>query len=166
MRNYQFNVLSLLVENEFGVLTRITALIRRRGYNISALAVAETMDPAFSRITLTLQCEPKSLPQIVEQLRKLVCVVYVEICQDDGFMSRELVMVRVRATNQLHEVAEIADQFQARLIEGNCETLTLELSDIPQKTHALIDALAPLGIESIARTGIVALERSEMPTGE
>lgn len=152
--------ISLIAENEFGALTRITSLIRRRGYNISSLVVAETMDPMFSRITLLLQCEMERVPQLVEQLRKNANVVSAEIYSDDNFISRELVMIRIRPNGNFPEVAGIADRFNARLIEGTEDTITLELSDTPQKTNDLIDALSHYDVVDLSRTGIVALDRS------
>lgn len=152
--------ISLIAENEFGALTRITSLIRRRGYNISSLVVAETMDPMFSRITLLLQCEMERVPQLVEQLRKNANVVSAEIYSDDNFISRELVMIRIRPNDNFPEVAGIADRFNARLIEGTEDTITLELSDTPQKTNDLIDALSHYDVVDLSRTGIVALDRS------
>lgn len=152
--------ISIIAENEFGALTRITSLIRRRGYNISSLVVAETMDPTLSRITLLLQCEMERVPQLVEQLRKNANVVSAEIYSDDNFISRELVMIRIRPNGDFPAVARIADQFNARLIEGTKDTITLELADTPQKTNDLIDALSHYDVVDLSRTGIVALDRS------
>lgn len=160
MSKYAFNnTLSLLVENEFGALTRVTSLIRRRGYNIASLVVAETIDPSISRITLMLQCEEERLPQIVEQLRKSVNVVRVEIYSEENFMSRELLMIRVKAKGSRYAIAKIADNFHAHLIEATDKSITLELSDTPEKTHAFVEAMEPFGVIDLARTGIVALER-------
>jgi len=161
MPKHQFPALSLMVENEFGALTRVTSLIRRRGYNIESLVVAETMDPTISRITLMLQCEMERLPQIVEQLRKNVNVISAEIYSDDAFISRELIMVRIRIHEKFHEIARIADRFHAHLIEGTDDTLTLELSDTPQNTHDLIDALSGYDVVDLSRTGIVAIDRMD-----
>lgn len=157
MTDYQSKTLTLLVENEFGVLTRVTALIRRRGYNIGSLAVAETMDEAVSRITLTLQCDEGRLGQIVEQLRKQPCVITVSLCKDGEFMSRELIMVRVKTGEHLPELARIAGAFHAHMIEATQDTLTMELADLPARTHAMVEALEPYGIVGLARTGVVAL---------
>ena len=160
MSKYSFNnALSLLVENEFGALTRVTSLIRRRGYNITSLVVAETIDPSISRITLMLQCEEGRLPQIVEQLRKSVNVIRVEVYSEEAYMSRELLMIRVKAKGNRYAIAKIADNFHARLIEATDRSITLELSDTPAKTHAFVEKLEPFGVIDLARTGIVALER-------
>ncbi len=152
--------LSILAENEFGALTRITSLIRRRGYNIESLVVAETMDPSVSRITLMLQCEIERVPQLVEQLRKNANVISAEIYSDESFISRELVMIRIRPNGNFPAVASIADQFNARLIEGTKDTITLELADTPQKTYDFVDALSHYDVVDLSRTGIVALDRS------
>lgn len=160
MAKYEFPALSMLVENEFGALTRITSLIRRRGYNITSLVVAETMDETISSITLMLQCDMEKLSQIIEQLRKIPNVIYVKMYTDDEFISRELVLIRIRPNGHFREVAHIADQFHAHLIEGTESIITLELSDTPQKTHALIDALSAYDVVDLSRTGIVALERT------
>lgn len=154
------STLTLLVENEFGALTRITSLIRRRGYNISSLVVAETIDPMISRITLTLSsCEESRLTQIVEQIRKCINVIRVEIYHEKTFMSRELLMIRLLAKGNRYAIAKIADNFHAHLIEATDRSITLELADTPEKTHAFVEALEPYGVIDLARTGIVALER-------
>jgi acetolactate synthase I/III small subunit len=150
--------LILMVDNEFGVLTRVTALVRREGWNIKNLIVAETMDKAISRLTISVECIDSTLPQVLDKLRHLACVRSIAAFSDESHISRELVLVTVGCERREWAV-KAAEAIGARVISPDCECLTIEFSGTPGHVESLIAALKPFGIKSIARSGIIALER-------
>lgn len=151
------HILTLMVDNEFGVLTRITAQIRREGWNIKSLAVAESMDPAISRITLSLECFDATLPTVLHRLSRLACVRSVTAYDASTYVCRELAIARVCCTEEAldalrreHEVRVVADSPAAKI---------LELSGAPEELDALILSLEKFGEVNVARTGPITLER-------
>lgn len=154
------NTLSILVDNESGVLTRVSGLISRRGFNINSLAVGETERRDVSRITIIVTCDARALDQIVYQLKKLVCVRQIEILAPSEAVCRELLLVKVKTGSDTRaDVIQIANIFRARIIDMSLCSLTLEITGESDKTTALIEMLAEYGVMEICRTGAVALNR-------
>lgn len=156
----QKHTLAVLVDNSAGVLTRVAGLFSRRGFNIDSLAVGETQDQCVSRMTIVVKCDNRLLEQVVEQLRKLQCVRSLEVLSPDQSVTRELILIKVRAdSSRRAEVIQIANVFRARIIDVGRYSMVLELTGEPDKTLALTDLMSDFGILEIARTGIIALER-------
>ncbi|MBR6935261.1 MAG: acetolactate synthase small subunit [Clostridia bacterium] len=152
--------ISILVDNEAGVLARVTNLFSRRGYNIDSLAVGTADVPSASRITVRVDCDARVLEQIIYQVGKLICVHKVKVLDADALVSRELTLIKVRADAAARsEIIDIAQVFRARIIDLTPDALTIELTGDGGKTDALLDMLRPYGVIEMARTGIVALDR-------
>jgi acetolactate synthase I/III small subunit len=151
--------LILLVDNEFGVLTRVTASIRREGWNIRSLVVAETMDAAVSRLTISVECIDSTLPNVLERLGRLACVRSISAYSDATHFRRELILVTMSAEHRKFAL-HAGEAIGAHVIEGGkAGALTLEFSGVPEQAESLLAALKPLGIVNVARSGIVTLER-------
>lgn len=153
--------LSVLVENTAGVLSQVSRLFSRKGYNIESLAVGATDDPRISRITIEVMGDDAATDQIMNQLRKQFCVYSVQELQPDRSIRRELVMFKVRAaTSEVrNEVIQIANIFRASIIDVSVQTLTLALIGDESKAEAMQKLLETFGILELVRTGMVALER-------
>ncbi len=151
----QAHILTLMVDNEFGVLTRITAQIRREGWNIKSLAVAESIDPAISRITLALECFDATLPTVLHRLSKLACVRSVTAYDPEKYACRELVVAILQ--NNAH-IDTLVKQFSCRVLESG-EHPVVELVAMPSELDVFILALEAYGEKNIARTGPITLER-------
>jgi acetolactate synthase-1/3 small subunit len=154
------HTLSLLVDNRPGVLTRVTGLIARRGYNIESLAVDKTEDPRLSRVTLVTTAEDVPVEQIKKQLHKLINVhKIVELTPADS-VDRELALFKVRAdTAQRPELIKLAEMFRAQVIDVAAGALTLEATGSHEDIARLEELLSPYGIAEIARSGKLALPR-------
>jgi acetolactate synthase-1/3 small subunit len=157
--------LILLVDNEFGVLTRVTALVRREGWNIKSLAVAETMDPAVSRLTISVECIDSTLPHVLERLGRLACVKGITAYAEATHFSRELILVTLEGGEGERAIKE-AEGLGARILDSSGGMLTVEFSGEPGHAEALIATLKSFGTVNIARSGIVALERPAKEAGE
>lgn len=156
------HTISVLVQNQPGVLSRVSGLFSRRGFNIDSLAVGPTQDEDLSRITITVQGDYGLIDQMVQQLYKLICVRKVLVLEPGQAVGRQLVLVKVRAGRETRDaVMRIVDIFRARVIDVNRETLTVEITGEEDKTAALLGLLEDYGIVEIARTGLVALQRGE-----
>ena len=154
------HTLSVLVDNQAGVLVRVAGLFSRRGFNIESLAVGATHDENISRITIITRCDQRELDQVVSQLSKLVCVRAVQVLPRDRSISRELLLIKVNVdSTRRTEVMLIATAFRARILDVARESMTLELTGESTKISALIALMADFGILETMRTGIVALER-------
>jgi acetolactate synthase I/III small subunit len=154
--------LAVLVENRAGVLTRVTSLFARRGYNIESLAVGTTQDAAISRITITLSCDQELVRQIIRQLYKLPDVLMVRNLNPEEHFSRELVFIKVRAdASGRTQILQIVDIFRGHIIDVSPSTLTIELSGKEDKIEALRSMLEPYGILELVRTGPISIERGE-----
>ena len=154
------HIISVLVENEFGVLARVAGLFSGRGFNIESLSVAETLDPTVSRITLVTRGDDQVLEQMEKQLNKLICVIKVGDFTQTEHVERELVLIKVKADERNRgELANIVDIFRAKIIDVSRETYTVEITGAEDKVKALIELLRPLGILEIVRTGKVAMFR-------
>lgn len=152
--------ISILVDNEAGVLARVTNLFSRRGYNIESLAVGTTDVTTESRITVIVDCDSRVLEQIISQVSKLVCVHKVKVLDDNAMVSRELVLIKVKADSSTRtEIIQIVNIFRARIIDVSPDALTIELTGQDEKTDALLDMIKGFGIIEVARTGIVSLDR-------
>lgn len=152
--------LSILVDNSAGVLTRISGLFSRRGYNIKSLAVGETEHAGVSRMTVVVECDDRATSQIVAQLAKQECVRSVAVLESAKKISRELVLVKVSTSAENRtQVIEIANIFRARVIDVAPGSLTLELTGEADKSAAMLEMLGEFGILESTRTGAVALER-------
>ena len=154
------HTISVLVENKFGVLARVSGMFSGRGFNIDSLNVAPTHDASLSRITAVLKGDEASLDLCVKQLRKLVNVVEVVDFKEGQAVARELVLVKVKAdTKTRSEIVQIADIFRAKIVNLAADTLIIELTGTDDKIAALLGLLEPFGILELARTGRLALKR-------
>jgi acetolactate synthase-1/3 small subunit len=143
----------MLVDNTSGVLSRVSGLFSRRGYNIDSLTVGETADPRYSRMTVVVRGDELVLDQITKQLAKLIDVVDIKILKDGESVNRELILVKVRAdAGKRHEVASIADMFRAKIVDVGLDSLTVELTGYQSKIEAFINLLKDYEILELART--------------
>lgn len=156
------HVLSVLVENHSGVLSRISGLFSRRGYNIDSLSVGETEDPRVSRMTIVADADEYTLEQIKKQLNKLVDVIKVIELKEEASIYRELAMIKIGASKENRaEIIEIANIFRAHIVDVSNNTLILEATGDQGKISALTSMLEPYGIREIIRTGLTALQRGD-----
>ncbi len=154
------HTLSVLVENKPGVLTRVTSLFARRGFNIDSLAVGVTEDPTLSRITIVVSAADIPLEQITKQLFKLISVIKIQDLDPRESVERELVLFKVNAAaDKRHEVIEIANVFRARIIDVGKNSVTIEATGSAEKLSAMEDLFRAYGIKELARTGKIALSR-------
>jgi len=157
------HVVSALVENRSGTLSRVSGLFSRRGFNIDGLTVGETEDPSVSRMTIAVSGDEQVLDQIVKQLRKLVDVIQVRELDPESCIRRELMLVKVKADETTRPaVIEIATIFRSRIIDVSPTTITIEATGDSDKLEGLLLLLRPYGILELARTGLVALERGSL----
>ncbi len=154
------HTISVLVENKFGVLARVSGMFSGRGFNIDSLNVAPTHDASLSRITTVLNGDEAQLDLCIKQLRKLINVVEVIDFKEGQAVARELVLVKVRATTATRsEIVQIADVFRAKIVNLTHENLIIELTGDADKINALLGLLEPFVILELARTGRLALKR-------
>lgn len=154
------HVISVLVDNEPGVLSRISGLFSGRGFNIESLNVAETLDPTISRMTLVTHGNDQIIEQIIKQLNKLVNVIKVQDLTGTDYVEREMALIKVSAqASSRAEVLRIVDIFRGRVVDVSPKSFTLEITGDEKKIQAVIDLLMPLGIMEIVRTGKVAISR-------
>jgi acetolactate synthase-1/3 small subunit len=156
------HTISVLVKNEFGVLSRVSGLFSARGFNIESLTVAETLDPQFSRMTIVTEGNEQIIEQILKQLRKLIDVIKVSDLTGKSFVERELALIKVRAEeNTRAEVLRTVDIFRGKVVDVTSKTYTVEVTGTEDKIRAIIDLLRPMGIREITRTGRVAVPRGD-----
>jgi len=154
------HTLSVLVENKPGVLTRVTSLFARRGFNIDSLAVGPTEDETLSRITLVVVAADTPIEQITKQLHKLINVIKIQDLDPAESIDRELVLFKVNAaSDRRHEIIEIANVFRAKVIDVGRNSLTIEATGASEKLQAMEDLFRAYGIKELARTGKIALAR-------
>ena len=157
------HTVSVLVENRPGVLTRVTSLFARRGFNIDSLAVGPTEDPTLSRITIVVAAENTPLEQVTKQLHKLINVIKVQDLDPRDSVGRELVLFKVNAPpDRRHEIIEVANVFRAKIVDVGKNSLTIEATGAGDKLSAMEDLLRAYGIKELARTGKIALSRGGM----
>jgi len=158
MENNKF-VLAVYVDNKAGVLTRVTAMFTRRGFNIDALTVGETDIPEYSRITISMSGDEYVREQLICQLKKLYVVKKVQVLDDEP-IKRELMLIKVK--NQAEHRSDImtaVDVFRASVIDYSPEGMCIEVTGSPSKIDAFVKLMQPFGILEMCRTGIVALDR-------
>lgn len=153
------HIISVLVENKFGVLARIAGLFSARGYNISSLAVAETLDPAISHMTIVVEAEDeKILEQIKKQLNRLIDVITVADFTKKEHVERELILLKVNySAKQKTKLESLLDTYQAKIIQRKDDTAAIEFTGEQQKIKQLLQELEQFGIAELARTGRIAL---------
>ena len=156
----QHHIFSILVENKFGVLSRIAGLFSRRGFNIVSLAVSPTEDERFSRMTIVVDAESAPLEQVTKQLHKLIPVIKVVELHPTDAVERELMLVTVKGTAETRsQITELASIFEARIEDVGYEALTIQVAGRPDKLDAMTDLLTPFGIVELQRTGRIALPK-------
>lgn len=155
-----FRILSVLVENNPGVLTRVASLFSRRGYNIDSLAVGRTENPTISRMTIVVEEDDNVIGQVTKQLHKLVDVIKVDDITEREYVDRELVLIKTDADASVRgEIMQIVEIFRARIVDIGQSTLTIEATGDEGKIKAIIEALRPFNIRELVRTGKIAMLR-------
>ena len=155
------HTISVLVENKFGVLTRVAGLFSGRGYNIDSLNVAPTQDATVSRMTITTRGDDATVDQIVQQLKKLVNTISVHDFREGESVDRELALVKVAVDSKTRaEVMQITDIFRAKIVDVQPKSLTIEVTGDEGKVEKLLNLLKTFGIMELTRTGKIALPRS------
>lgn len=153
-------VIAVYVDNKFGVLTRVTSMFTRRGFNIDTLTVGETEEPAYSRITISLSGDGYAKEQLINQMRKLFNVKKVEVLEDNNAIKRELMMIKVKNAQETRaDILSAVEVYRAKVIDYTTGELCIEITGDPNKIDAFVDLMMPFGILEMCRTGIVALER-------
>ena len=154
------HVLSLLVEDKPGLLTRVAGLFARRGFNIDSLAVGVTEVPGLSRITVVVDVEGLPLEQVTKQLNKLVNVIKIVELEQSASVQREHMLIKVRADNQTRSnVIEVVNLFRASIVDYATDALVIEVTGDRGKVDAILRALEPFGIKELAQSGMVAIGR-------
>ena len=152
--------ISVLVENQAGVLNRITGLFSRRAFNIDSLAVGVTDDPTVSRITIIVDSGNSVVEQVEKQLNKLIEVIKVRTIPEDKLIGRELVLLKVNATNKTRQdIMTICEIMGAKVSDISPTSMTLELSDTPDRVDTFEAMLRPFSILEVVRTGVIALQK-------
>ena len=155
----QHNI-SLLVENKFGVLARIANLFSGKGFNMDSICVGETENPELSRMTIVTHGDDMVIEQIIKQLNRLINVIKVVDLTFEEHINRELALIKLSCTaSTRNSIVQIADIFQAKIVDISPKTLAIEVTGGNKKVQACINMLQPFGIKEMARTGIVALKR-------
>lgn len=154
------HTISVLVENEFGVLPRVSGLFSGRGFNIDSLSVAPTLDPSISRMTIVTSGDDQILEQITKQLNKLIDVIKVIDFTDQDYVEREMLMVKVTAEAETRaEILRVADIFRAKVVDVTPRSYSLEVTGAPEKLDAFIELLRPLGLKEVVRSGPIVIGR-------
>lgn len=161
----QRHILSVLVENHSGVLSKVAGLFSRRGYNIDSLTVGTTEDPKISRITISLQGDEYIIEQISKQLNKLIDVIKIVEMNPSNSVFRELVLLKVLANNENRStIIENVNIFRGKIIDIAKKSMIVEVTGDCEKTSAFVEIMKPFGIKELVRTGITALERGGQQT--
>lgn len=154
------HTISILVENHAGVLSRISGLFSRRGFNIDSLAVGITDDPSISRITIIVDGDDYTVEQVEKQLNKLIDVIKLKRLSATETVRRELMLAKVSCTHKTRgEIIDIAQVMQAKVSDISSESITIEISDRTDKLEILQELLRPYGILEVVRTGTIALQK-------
>ncbi len=154
------HTLAVLVENRYGVLSRVAGLFARRGYNIDSLAVGVTEDPTISRMTIVVRGDDLVLEQVTKQLNKLIDVIRVTDLGTEDTVESELVLIKVNAdVKNRSEIMQIADIFRAKIIDVASKSMVIEVTGDENKIKAIEQLLKPFGIKEMVRTGKIALRR-------
>lgn len=156
------HTISVLVENQFGVLARISGLFSGRGFNIDSLSVGETEDATISRITLVVKGDDVILEQIMKQLNKLVDVIKVNDLTEDEFIDRELALIKVRSDGKTRsEIMQVVDIFRGKIVDVAPQSLTVEVTGAEDKVQGMMDLLREFGIKEVVRSGKIAISRDK-----
>lgn len=159
------HTLSVLVENKPGVLTRVAALFARRGFNIDSLVVAETENPAVSRMTITINEQDQPVEQVTKQLHKLINVIKITDLDPTGSVEREMLLIKVLADAQSRsEIMQIVEIFRAKIVDVSSDVLLIEMTGTREKVGAFMELLHPFGVVELMRTGRIAMGRGKRPT--
>jgi len=154
------HTISLLVENKFGVLSRVSGLFSGRGYNIESLSVGETIDPLISTMTIVTSGDDQIIEQINKQLNKLIDVVKVIDMTELDHVEREMVLIKVTPKQEdKAEVLRLTEIFRGRIVDSSKNTYTIEITGDEKKLEAIIELLKPMGIKEFVRTGKIAIAR-------
>ena len=165
VRTGRKHILSILVENKPGVLTRIAGLFARRGFNIDTLAVGPTDDPTLSRITLTLDGAMHPIDQVTKQLHKLVNVIKIRDLEPDETVARELALFKVAADSETRgQVMQFAEIFRGSVIDVSKRSITIEITGTDDKVEAFEQVVRPFGLIEMVRTGEIAISRGRSAT--
>jgi acetolactate synthase-1/3 small subunit len=154
------HTISVLVENHFGVLARISGLFSGRGFNIDSLSVGETEDTTISRITLVVNGDDLIIEQVMKQLNKLIDVIKVTDLTKDEFIDRELALIKVHANGKTRsEIMQIVDIFRGKIVDVAPSSLTVEVTGAEEKVQGIMDLLREFGIKEVVRSGKIAISR-------
>ena len=155
-------VIAVYVDNKFGVLTRVTSMFTRRGFNIDALTVGETESPEYSRITICLSGDGYAREQLINQLRKLYNVKKVDVLEEES-IKRELMLLKVEYDSTTRaDILAAVDVYRAKVIDYTPDAMCIEVTGDPSKIDAFIKLMIPYGIIEMCRTGVVALDRGNL----
>lgn len=153
-------VISVYVENKYGVVARVSGLFMRRGFNIDSFTGQETDDPRYSRLTITLRGDDFTRDQLINQLKKLHNIKKVMLLEEGAAVERELMIIKVRNTPETRsEVMAAAEVYRAKIIDYTTNYMCIEVTGEPSKINAFSEVMKPLGIIEMCRTGVVALAR-------
>lgn len=157
--------MSVLVENHPGVLSKVSGLFSRRGFNIDSLAVGVTEDPAISRMTIVVDGDEYIVEQLEKQLNKVIPVIKVKTLDPADTIPRTLSLIKVSVTaGQRAEIMRVTELMGARIVDATRSTLTIEFADTAERTETLETLLRPYGIREMVRTGVIAIEKGADPT--
>lgn len=153
-------IFGILVSNKAGVLTRVSSMFTRRGFNIDSLTVGETQNPELSRITISMMGDDSAKSQIIKQLDKIYDVKKVQVMERDDTVTRELLLIKIRNDSKTRQdVLAAVDVFRSKIIDYSPDALIVEITGETTKINAFIELVKPFGIMEMCRTGLVALER-------
>ncbi len=156
------HIITALVTNQSGVLTRISGLFARRGYNISSLSVCNTENENFSRMTIVAEGDYATILQITHQLDKLIDVIHVNVFDTESTVTRELLLIKINMMpSQLPEIESACKTYKAKTIDLSPESVIIEMTGVPTKIDGFINFMKPYGIIELVRTGLTALERGK-----
>lgn len=157
--------MSVLVENHPGVLSKVSGLFSRRGFNIDSLAVGVTEDPTISRITIVVDGDEYVVEQVEKQLNKVIPVIKVKTLEEGAYIPRTLSLIKVAvAAGQRADIMRITELMSARIVDVTRTSMTVEFADTPERTETLETLLRPYGIKEVVRTGVIAIEKGADPT--
>ena len=156
------HIISVVLENETGALSRVSGLFSQRGFNIESLTVAQTNDPSLSRMTIVSTGDDRVLEQIVKQLNKLIEVVKVSDLTSQDHIERDLMLVKICPTNKDNfDLKQLVDVFSCKIVDVTDKTYTIELSGKTKKLNAFLDAFDPASILEVSRTGVTGISRGK-----
>ena len=160
------HIISILVENKFGVLSRVSGLFSGRGFNIETISVGPTLDPSMSQMTIITEGDERIIEQIIKQLNKLIDVIKVVDLAEKDYIVRETALIKIHTSRpeDRGEALRITEIFRAKVVDSTPTTYTIEITGDEKKIDAIINLLRPLGIKDVVRTGKIAIAREEMKT--